>query len=153
MKRLGWGCLVVGLVTGAAWIWLPRGQRPSLGISDGHLQPCPGPPNCVGSESTDPDHRIDSLPNPGTVEAGQRRLRELLARHPGLRRVEESPGYLRYEAVTPVWRFVDDLEFRFDPASRRIEVRSSSRIGHSDLGTHRRRIGEIRREWGDGTGN
>ena len=41
-------------------------------------------------------------------------------------------------------RFVDDTEFWFDPAAQVVQVRSSSRVGHGDLGVNRERIEHIR---------
>ena len=49
-------------------------------------------------------------------------------------------------------RFVDDVEFHLDPSGRVIQVRSASRLGHSDLGTNRRRVEAIRQQFGGGAG-
>jgi uncharacterized protein (DUF1499 family) len=40
--------------------------------------------------------------------------------------------------------FVDDVEFVVNPAQRLIDVRSASRLGHSDLGVNRKRIEAVR---------
>ncbi len=74
-----------------------------------------------------------------------RRCRTACLAEPGTRLVSETDSYLRFEVVTRWWRFIDDLECLYDPASNVIQVRSASRIGHSDLGTNRRRIERIRR--------
>ena len=47
-------------------------------------------------------------------------------------------------------RFVDDVEFYFPPAESgkiMIQVRSASRVGHSDFGVNRERIEQIRAEF------
>lgn len=152
MKRIigGMGVLLVGI--GALWWWLPRGQRPALGPQGGRLADCPDSPNCACSEAGDEGHRVEALGLAGDPVAAQARLKALLDGLPGMRFVDERPGYLRYEAVTPVWRFVDDVEFLVDAPRSRIQVRSASRIGHSDLGANRRRLEAIRRLWQSGPG-
>ena len=42
-------------------------------------------------------------------------------------------------------KFVDDVEFWFNPVEQVIEVRSASRLGAKDLGTNRDRVEAIRR--------
>jgi uncharacterized protein (DUF1499 family) len=58
--------------------------------------------------------------------------------------VEHEANYWRVEFTSALWRFVDDVEFLFDDNARRIDIRSASRVGYSDLGVNRRRIEEIR---------
>ena len=39
------------------------GKRPdNLGVKDGKLAPCPGTPNCVSSQSDNPQFKVDPLP-------------------------------------------------------------------------------------------
>lgn len=52
--------------------------------------------------------------------------------------------YIRAEFVSALFRFVDDVEFYFDDASKTIHLRSASRLGYSDLGVNRKRIEQIR---------
>ena len=58
--------------------------------------------------------------------------------------VEEDEAYLRYEFTSLLFRFVDDVEFVFDDASKTIHFRSASRTGYGDLGVNRKRMEEIR---------
>ena len=53
--------------------------------------------------------------------------------------------YLRIECTSLILRFVDDLEFLFDPTGQVIHIRSASRVGRSDLGVNRNRVEAIRR--------
>jgi uncharacterized protein (DUF1499 family) len=48
------------------------------------------------------------------------------------------------QAQTRWLKFVDDLEFWFNPASGVIELRSASRLGRKDFGANRQRIEAIR---------
>ena len=41
-------------------------------------------------------------------------------------------------------RYVDDVEFWFDPGANVIQVRSASRVGKGDLGMNRKRIEMVR---------
>ena len=60
-------------------------------------------------------------------------------------RIEED--YIHAEFVSYFFKFVDDVEFYFDPAQKLIQVRSASRTGYSDLGVNRRRIEAIREQF------
>jgi uncharacterized protein (DUF1499 family) len=62
--------------------------------------------------------------------------------------VVEEDRYWRIEFRSRIFRFVDDVEFLFDPESKRIHVRSASRLGHSDLGVNRQRVETIRELYG-----
>ena len=55
-----------------------------------------------------------------------------------------TPTYLRAEFRSRLFRFVDDVELLVDPEAARIEIRSASRVGHSDLGVNRKRVEVIR---------
>ena len=52
--------------------------------------------------------------------------------------------YLHAEATSALMGFVDDLECLLDAPSGRIEVRSASRVGYSDLGVNRKRVEALR---------
>ena len=58
--------------------------------------------------------------------------------------VSQDKHYLRAEARTRLFRFVDDVEFHLRPEEKQIAMRSASRIGYSDLGTNRRRLEAVR---------
>jgi uncharacterized protein (DUF1499 family) len=104
------------------------------------------------SQATDDAHRVEPLRFEGDAAQAFARLRELAARWPGAAIVAEAPGYFHAEFSTRWLRFVDDVEFHLDPSGRVIQVRSASRLGHSDLGTNRRRVEAIRQQFGGGAG-
>jgi len=58
--------------------------------------------------------------------------------------VQSDPGYLYARYTSRLLKFVDDVEFWFDPASNVIQVRSASRIGRSDMGVNRKRVEAVR---------
>ena len=123
------------------------GGRPdNLGAKDGVLAACPSSPNCVSSFATEERHRIAPLAFTGDAEAAFLRLKRVLSQRGDATIIEENEGYLRAELRTRL--FVDDAEFLLDRARGVIQVRSASRLGYSDLGKNRRRMEEIRSQFG-----
>jgi uncharacterized protein (DUF1499 family) len=82
----------------------------------------------------------------GEIEPVREAIRKVLAEAPGARVVEADGNYVHAEFTTRVFRFVDDVEFLIDPGAKRVDFRSASRVGHSDLGTNRRRMTRLCRE-------
>lgn len=116
-------------------------MEPSL-IAD-----CPASPNCVSSRAEDRDRRIDPIPlGSVTPEAAWALLEQALAGEPRLRIVDtrKTQWYLRAEASSRIFRFVDDVEFQIDPDRKLVHLRSASRVGYWDLGVNRRRIERLR---------
>ena len=124
------------------------GERPSiLGVSSGQLHPCPDSPNCVSSQSTDEEHKIDPLALKSSPPEALAKLKEIIL---GIERtsiIEETDNYLYAEFKSARMGFVDDVEFYIDAENKVIHVRSASRIGYSDLGVNRKRIEAIRLEF------
>lgn len=140
--------LAVALVI-AGQFGLFTGQRPAdLGVRDGRLKAPPATPNAVSSQADGDAHRIDPFRYAGDGTQAFARLGALVAGWPGAVIVGEGDGYLHAEFATRWLRFVDDVEFLLDPAAGVIHVRSASRLGHSDLGTNRRRVEAIREQFG-----
>jgi uncharacterized protein (DUF1499 family) len=122
-----------------------RGSPPATsGPVAGRPAACPPTPNCVSSQSVEPARRVDPLPARASAPHSMRELRQALARLPGATIVDARPDHLRVEVRTTLLGFVDDLELLVDDASQVVHVRSASRIGHSDMGTNRRRIERLR---------
>lgn len=116
----------------------------TLGISQGQLYPCPASPNCVCSESNSQNDAGSIPPLPAPSSAPLQTLKATLKSIGGNQLVSESSNYLHYTFTTPLWGFIDDVEFRLDASNQWFHVRSASRIGYSDLGTNRKRIEMIR---------
>ena len=116
----------------------------NLGVQDGHLTDCPPSPNCVSSQARDSEHRIAPLPLQGDPANTRSRLLSLLAQTPRVAVVTQDAHYLRAEFTSQVMRFVDDVEFLIGQEA--VEVRSASRLGHSDLGVNRERIEGLRQQ-------
>ncbi len=117
-------------------------RRPPASPARERLAPCPGTPNCVSSRAARPGRRVEPLAAPeGAIDAARRAIERM----PRARVVEEEAGtYLRAEFRSPLFGFVDDLELELDREAGVLQVRSASRVGHSDLGANRRRVEELR---------
>ena len=57
--------------------------------------------------------------------------------------MESTDRYLYAEFQTLVFRFTDDVEFLVDETNDRVDFRSASRVGYSDLGVNRKRMTTI----------
>lgn len=138
-------CCVSMLFTGCA------GKRPgNLGVSSGHLQPCPDSPNCVASQNADEEHKIDPLVFELSPPEALAKLKKVILEMERTSIIEETDNYLYAEFKSAGMGFVDDVEFYIDAENKVIHVRSASRVGHSDLGVNRKRIEAIRLEFEGG---
>lgn len=142
------GIAVVGLLLSRLAIgWLsprPAGLGPG---ADGRLAPCPPTPNCVSSQAPDSLHAIE--PIAFTIPAGEAkaRLLQLIQATPNTTIIRDEGNYLYVEFRTPLWHFIDDVEFVMDAPAGVIHFRSASRLGTNDTGTNRRRLETIRAAW------
>lgn len=106
------------------------------------LAPCPTSPNCVSSRAADTRHRIEALSfTVSSVEA--RNAIESAVDALGGRIVAGDDEYGRAEFTSRAFGFVDDVEWVIDALEQRIDLRSASRVGYSDLGANRRRMHEL----------
>lgn len=114
------------------------------------LTPCDETPNCVSSLNQG-ERGIAPLDlKPAQADHPRQaweQLVNLLESRPRTKIVVNDGRYLRAEVRTPLFGFVDDLEFLLKADEQRIDVRSASRAGYSDLGANRRRVDEIRKQW------
>ena len=125
--------------------WSARMAPSAAGISNGRLAQCPSAPHCVCSDyeaNSDPTHHIEpialtQLPD----EVRWQVIRKVLAAS-GATVVREDTGYLHATYVSGLFRFVDDLELRLD--GMQLQVRSTSRVGYSDLDANRKRVEDLR---------
>ncbi len=140
--------IVAGLVLAvvllfAARSYMSRNNPPELGLVGGVLRVCGERPNCVGSETSSGDHRIEPLAYVGdraATEAAVSKAFEAM----GLSIQRRQGDYWHAIAVSRLFRFIDDVELRFDDGARLIHIRSASRVGHSDLGVNRKRVEALR---------
>ena len=116
----------------------------ALGVRDDRLSDCPGTPNCVCTHASDDKRRMTPLRFEGDADAAWRRLKGVLAAMGRMNVVAERDGYLHVEAVSRLFRFVDDVEFLLEREANVIHFRSASRLGRYDFGANRARMEGIR---------
>ena len=115
-------------------------------MADDRLAPCPATPNCVCSEN--PGGNIKPLPYPNKDrDAAAARLESILTEMPRTGDIRREGDFWYTSQKTLLFRFVDDLSFRFDDYYDVVQVRSASRKGKWDLGANRRRVEKLRKKW------
>lgn len=143
--------LIVGAIA-AAQAGLFQGSTPAdLGVHDGKLKPPSATDNSVTSQAAlYPDHpqrayaEIAPLALRGDGSATIAKLETIVSQMPGAKIVKSEPDYLYAQFTTRWMKFVDDVEFWYDPVAQVIQVRSASRVGKGDLGVNRKRVEAVR---------
>ncbi|MEN8764008.1 MAG: DUF1499 domain-containing protein [Thiogranum sp.] len=105
------------------------------------LAPCGWLPNCVHSVSGQGLQAVDP------IKANNRQWQQIktwIAGQTDWDIVIDDSYFIQAIVKTPLMRFRDDVQLQFDPDIDLIQVRSSSRLGISDLGTNHRRIEALR---------
>jgi len=138
------------LLVAAGQTGLLKGKPPTtLGVTEGRLPPPRKSPNNVHSQAASfgPAYAhtlIEALPAGPDGAAAIARLRSLIEATPGAQVIKTAPDYLYVQYTTHWMKFVDDAEFWFDPVAQKVQLRSASRLGESDLGVNRARVEGLR---------
>ena len=120
--------------------------------SIGQFIDCPDKPNCISSKSMFSTQMLSPLKYKGTKLEAKETLLKVLKSMPRTRVSTNTENFLHIEFTSKIFRFVDDVEFYFDKPEI-IHFRSASRVGHSDMGINRERMGEISRLFFEATKN
>jgi uncharacterized protein (DUF1499 family) len=144
--------LLVVVAIAAGQLGFLQGTAPTdLGVRDGKLKPPSMTENSVTSQAAlYPDHPqrkyadIAPLALKGDGPATMARIKAIVEGMEGAKVVKSAPGYLYAQFTTKLMKYVDDVEFWFDPKANLIQVRSASRVGRGDMGVNRKRIEAVR---------
>ena len=144
--------VLIVLAVAAGQLGFLQGTEPTdLGVRDGRLKPPSSTENSVSSQAAlYPDHpqrqyaAIAPLALKGDGPATLAKIKAIVEGMEGAKVVKSEPGYLYAQFTTKLMKYVDDVEFWFDPAANVIQVRSASRVGRGDLGVNRKRIEAVR---------
>ena len=144
--------LLVVVAVAAGQLGFLQGTAPAdLGVRDGKLKPPSMTENSVSSQAAlYPDHPqrsyadIAPLALKGDGTATLARIKAIVEGMDGAKVIKSEPGYLYAQFTTKLMKYVDDVEFWFDPAANAIQVRSASRVGRGDMGVNRKRIEAVR---------
>ncbi|MDA7916495.1 DUF1499 domain-containing protein [Verrucomicrobia bacterium] len=119
-------------------------QRPSgLGVNEGRLAQCPTTPNCINSQSDDPDYSMDPIPFNVPADQTIPLITSFLNSLPRVEVIEISNLYVAAVFRSKLIGYPDDVEFLMDQDKKLIHFRSASRIGVSDLGVNRKRMSQL----------
>lgn len=116
-------------------------------VPSARLAACPKSFNCVSSLESDPGKKVEPLHYASSRAAARERLAALLKNMPRCSIVDMQTDRIRATFKTRFFKFVDDVDFYFDPDHPVIHVRSASRIGYYDFGANRRRVNTIHKLW------
>ena len=152
MHLVIWIALAVVAVLLAARFGGFSGKAPTnIGVQGGKLKPPANTPNSVSSQADlwpdaprKDEARIAPLTVQGDGKATIGKIAAVIEDLPGSHIALRRDDYLYAQFTTPLMRFVDDVEFWFDPAAGVVQVRSASRVGQKDFGVNRARIENIR---------
>jgi uncharacterized protein (DUF1499 family) len=97
---------------------------------------CTHPGNCVNSFSS---YGLEALAFEGNGEQAMALLRATLATFPEATIINTAPLYLEVIFTTTIG-FKDQIEFRIDEPSKRIDYRSRSKLGLYDFNKNRSRM-------------
>ena len=120
-------------------------SAPDRPVSLQVLPACGWLPHCVNSQSGTGVHASEPLK--ANAEQWQS-LKAWIIRQADWEVVVDDGNFMQAVAKTPVMRFRDDVQLLFLPDVQLIQVRSSSRLGLSDLGTNARRVEMLRKQLG-----
>ena len=113
----------------------------AAGLISGTLSSCPDKPNCVCSEfDEDTAHYVAPLDYSGAPqEKAWSQISQIIEDLDG-EIVVSSDEYIAATFSSALFGFVDDVECRLEPSQKRIQIRSASRVGYSDMDVNRNRV-------------
>lgn len=149
MQFAAWGILGIALFAfvGTFVLSLTASRPKTLGAQEGMLSALPSTPNCVSTQTEQGSQWMAPLTFDADITVAMQRIRDVVESMPGATIVEADDQYLYAEFRSPLFRFVDDVEFLIEPETKRIHFRSASRVGYSDLGVNRERMEQFRRRF------
>ncbi len=144
------GALIVLGVGGILWMRMTSwgtSAKSTFDSATAQFAVCPNSPNCVSTQmpTSDSEHAIAAIPFTGTADEAKAKLMSVITAMQNVTMISDEDRYIYSEFRTPMMRFVDDVEFYIDDASKTIQFRSASRVGQGDGGANRKRMEEIRR--------
>ena len=137
--------IVIIILLSIILVMVSQNQKPSqeLGMEGQRFKEIGMKPNAVSTQTIQSDKRIDALPMKATLEESVTAMKEAFAQYGGIVIKEEQSNYLYATAATKIVKFKDDIEVFFNETTQRVEYRSMSRVGYSDMGLNRTRYEAI----------
>lgn len=146
MNKMMIGISIVGLVVlmAASRIMLQNSKpQVALGIDKGRFHELSSKPNCVSTQTSQEEKRIDPMPFKSSLEASKEAVKKALDAYGSIVIQEETNDYIYAIATTGLMKYHDDIEVYFDESKGQVHYQSSSRAGYSDMGLNRKRFEAI----------
>ena len=126
--------------------YLVQTRPPPTGFGEGKSELlCPTDrPSCVGSINADADFFSTPFNVQGDAAEMMARLKTAINTEPRVEIVFESDTRLEVVFKSLLFRYRDDVTFVLDTQKQKIDFRSRSRVGYSDMGVNRERIARLR---------
>ena len=105
---------------------------------------CPSSPNCVSSLATESKRQIDPFHLKKDYADNWEKMKTELSNMPRTQIIKSSEKIIHAECKSRIFRFTDDLVLILAPLTGRVDIRSASRVGYSDLGVNHKRIKNLR---------
>jgi uncharacterized protein (DUF1499 family) len=123
-------------------------QGSAKGLINQKLAPCPSSPNCICTEFEEdkshylPPITLTSSDNSSAIEESA----QIIARMGGVVSMQ-TDTYLSATFTSSLFKFVDDVELRWDQTQQQLHIRSASRVGHHDALANKMRVETFLEEW------
>lgn len=131
-----------------AYMMFKNNTTPQLGVSGGVLSPLGSKPNGVSSQAQNPEKKVEALSFVGDLQTTKKELMQACQSFGDCTVASESENYIHMVFTTGTMKYKDDVEFYFDEVNNRVEYRSESRVGYSDMGLNRDRYNAIALNYG-----
>lgn len=114
-----------------------------LGMKGDVFHEIPSKPNCVSTQTSQNDKKIEPLPFKSSLEASKTAIKKSFESYGSIEIKEENTHYIYAVATTGTMKYHDDIEVYFDESKQEVHFRSASRAGYSDMGLNRQRFDAI----------
>jgi len=107
------------------------------GLVNSKLAPCPDKPNCICTEFPDDQSHFTDAIKYKSLNADN--ITKAIESTGGIISTTQN-NYIAATYTSRIFKYVDDFEIRIDNENQLIHIRSTSRVGHSDIGANLKRI-------------
>tara|TARA_B110000881_G_C18421099_1_gene435987 strand:+ start:142 stop:603 length:462 start_codon:yes stop_codon:yes gene_type:complete len=141
--------VVLVLVFSIFRLYLQNIKIPELGHQNGVLTTLPKTPNAIGSQTPDHNKLVAPLNFKGNIIESREKLKVAAINIGDVDLMQEEENYLYFVFKSKNLKFKDDVEFYLDESDEVIHVRSSSRVGTSDMGVNLKRYEAIKQTYNE----
>lgn len=116
-----------------------------LGVTKGRLAEVPETPNAVSSQTEITSKQVAPLPMSGSLIQTKNKILQCLNDMGNNTIITQHDNYIHAVFISPIMQYHDDVEFYIDTATQKVQFRSASRVGKSDLGANRARYNAFKK--------